>query len=217
MKLIFATLILVNLGIAAWGLFLRDSSAGALQAESQSGQMQSNSSSGDAKKANSAHELCELVGPFPADDGAKSFVERLAAIDIKGEIKNLDLPAGKSYWVYLQPLDTEDAAFRKLAELQSQGVESYIVRRGDLKNAISLGMYSYKDTANSRVAEMKKKGLDPVMQEIERTQHETWVMLRHDQVEKMSDLTWKKVLEGFDSQERRQNFCIDVASADNIH
>lgn len=162
-------------------------------------------------------DLCHLVGAFKSHEIAQSFVERLTAIDIKAEVRDLRLPAGPGYWVYLQPLPNRKAALRQLAELQAQQIDSYVIPKGDLENGISLGLFSQKDLANSRFHEMQKRGLEPKLDTIERTYREIWVMLEHGEDAKMSDITWERVMEGFNQLERRQNFCLDVASEDNIH
>jgi len=47
--------------------------------------------------------LCELVGPFSDNDDAAVFAERLRAIDIVSSVEPIELNAGSSYWVHLQP------------------------------------------------------------------------------------------------------------------
>jgi len=162
-------------------------------------------------------DLCQLVGAFKSHEIAQSFVERLTAIDIKAQVRDLRLPAGPGYWVYLEPLPNRKAALRQLAELQSQKIDSYVIPKGELENGISLGLFSQQDLAKSRLQEMQKRGLEPRLDTIERTYREIWVMLEHTEDAKMSDLTWDRVMEGFNQLERRQNFCLDVASEDNIH
>ncbi len=157
-------------------------------------------------------ELCEMVGAFKSRENAASFVERLTAIDIKAEVKDLELPAGPGYWVYLEPLPNRKVALRQLAELQAQKIDSYVIPKGERTNGISLGLFSQENLAKTRLKEMKSKGLDAKLETMERTYREIWVMLHHKEESKMSELTWARVLEGLNQLERRQNFCLDVAS-----
>lgn len=156
--------------------------------------------------------LCELVGPFEDGEQAADFVERLDAIEVAAEIKELELPAGPGYWVYLLPEPSRKEALRRLAELQAKRVDSYVIPKGDLENGISLGMFSKKLLADARVQSMRAIGLDPKVEEIERTYREIWAMLQPQEAGKMSELTWQRVTEGMNSLERRQNYCLDVAS-----
>lgn len=161
-------------------------------------------------------DLCELVGAFKSRELATNFVERLSAIDVKSEIRDLRLPAGPGYWVYLEPTENRRSALRHLAELQARKVDSYVIPKGELENGISLGLFSQENLANLRMKEMQAIGLSPKMDTIERTYREIWVMLRHKEDAKMSSLSWSRAMEGFNKLERRQNFCLDVASEDNF-
>lgn len=161
--------------------------------------------------------LCEMVGPFKDRQQALDFTERLVAMDVDAEVKEVELPAGSRYQIYLPPEDSHRAALRKLAELQAKKVDSYIIPKGELGNGISLGMFSKKNLAEQRMRDMRGIGLAPEMNVIERTYWELWAMLAPGEDGKMSKLTWSRVMEGINNLERRQNFCLDVASKDNFH
>lgn len=156
-------------------------------------------------------KLCEIVGPFEGEKQAKDMVERLRAWDVKSEVRSLQLPAGPGYWVYLEPEANRKAALRKLAELQSRGVDSYVIPKGELEHGISLGMFSKKALADARMVEAESMGLTPRMQTIERTYREVWVMLNHQEDEKMSEISWSRVLDEKKVLQRRENFCLGVA------
>lgn len=242
MRQIFLSLVGVNLLILMWGLFL---TGGASDSASASGVRSSNLGSGEGSelrdslgqdrvvselnaggelpdfgkvKPNQAalQPLCEIVGPFPNSLEASNFMERLSAIDITSTEHQLELSVGSNYWVYLAPATTRKEARRVLKDLQSRGVDSYVVPKGEYANAISLGMFTKKDLANGVVRKLVDKGFDPNLKVIDRTQIEIWVMVSPADAEKMSDLTWERVMKEIKSQERRENFCLDVASEQNI-
>lgn len=156
--------------------------------------------------------LCELVGPFADMDKAGEFLERLDGIEIRGGIKEIELPTGAGYWVYLKPLKNRKEALRRLSELQAKGVDSYVIPKGELENGISLGMFSQKTLADARLKEMTRVGLDPLLKEIERSYREIWVMLEQGEGAKMNKYTWENLLQGKNMLERRQNYCLGVAS-----
>ncbi|MFL0804761.1 MAG: SPOR domain-containing protein [Agarilytica sp.] len=156
--------------------------------------------------------LCELVGPFESGDIASDFAERLKAIEVGASVRDIELPAGAGYWVYLEPKPTRREALRVLSELQSKRIDSYVIPKGELENGISLGMFSKKQLSDARVKEMVSIGLEPLVQEIERSYREIWVMLDAGADSKMSSLSWERAMEGIKGLERRQNYCLDVAS-----
>ncbi len=114
-------------------------------------------------------QLCEMVGPFENVSAAKDFVGRLRAIEVQSAVEELELPSGIGFWVYLEPEINRESALRRLGELQSRGVDSYVIPKGDLENGISLGMFSKKELADGRISEMKRLGLSPNVKEIERS------------------------------------------------
>lgn len=169
-------------------------------------------SSSAAQTAGDEGARCEMVGAFRNKNEAANFIERLIAVGAVARQKEMVLPAGPGYWVYLKPERSREGAFQKLKELQSRGIDSYVIPKGELVNGISLGMFSQKDLSEMRLREMKDYGLQPMLEVVERTYREFWVMLDQGEESKMSEITWTRVLDGFDSVERRQNFCLDVAS-----
>lgn len=173
--------------------------------------------SGPEMSKEPAKPICEIVGAFQGREQANNFVERLRAYDVQSELKELDLPVGEGYWVYLEPTLTRKEAYRRLSEIQARGVDSYVIPKGELENGISLGVYSQESLARDRFKKMKALGLEPKFKTIERTQREFWVMLKHGEGLKMSNLSWERVIGEEKSLQRRQNFCLDVASQDNFH
>ncbi len=177
-------------------------------------------SGGDEQSAEEVHDphagggklLCELVGPFESSGVASDFVERLKAIEVGASVRDIELPAGAGYWVYLEPKPTRREALRVLSELQSKRIDSYVIPKGELENGISLGMFSKKTLSDARVKEMVSIGLEPLVEEIERSYREIWVMLNAGADAKMSSLSWQRAMEGIKGLERRQNYCLDVAS-----
>lgn len=160
--------------------------------------------------------LCEIVGPFSGREASETFTERLASIEVASAVKEIRLPAGKGYRLYLEPAANRRVALRKLADLQARNVDSFVIPKGELENGISLGMFSQENLATARFEELKGMGLTPILETFDRTYREIWVMLEHGEEQQMSDISWVRVMKGFNKLERRQNFCLDVASGDNF-
>lgn len=161
--------------------------------------------------------LCKMVGPFEAQGSAEGFVARLAALDVMAEVHRVQLSAGESHWVYLPPERDRGAARRKLAELQGRGLDSYIIPKGELENGISLGVFSRTELALARQADLALLGLSAKIQSVERTYQEVWVMLKQGEEQKIAEKTWKELLHESFSLQEQQNYCLDVASRENIH
>ena len=91
------------------------------------------------------------------------------------------------FWVYLEPTsDTE--AMDSINDLKRRGVTDYmLIRRGGLKNAISLGLFRSQDSVNRRLAEMTRQGYKPVVVPQFDTVENYWV--RATLAEEFADLS----------------------------
>jgi len=80
-------------------------------------------------------------------------------LNMQMEIKIPDGPA--HYWVYLPPRNTPAETQKKAAEYKRLGVEDFfpVTDGGKWQNAISLGIYSTKEAAERRLAELRDKGV----------------------------------------------------------
>jgi len=66
-----------------------------------------------------------------------------------------------SYWVFIPPLRSRQSANQKAAELKKLGVEDFFIVLEDAKFrfAISLGVFKTEEAAQSRLAEVRTKGV----------------------------------------------------------
>ncbi len=156
--------------------------------------------------------LCTLVGPFEKILRAEYFVERLEALDVESAVQEVEIPGDIGYWVYLPSLDSRKEAFNKLRELQSKGIDSYVIPRGDLENGISFGMFSQENLADQRLADMREQGYQAELREVERSYKEIWVILQPGQGRLLDPESWQSVLASESNLQRRQNYCPAVAS-----
>lgn len=225
MRWIFISLLLVNVGFFMWW-WLPESEPGGVQvkaglevapvgdlkmlAEMDVQPVERLALSVDKSVAGEA--LCTLVGPFSELVVAENMVENLQALEISLSLQNVEVPEGSSYWVYLPPEESRKTALRKLRELQAKGIDSYVIPKGDLANGISFGMFSRKVLADRRLEDMKSQGYGAKLHEVKRSHSEVWVMLDAGESEKVSEEFWQTLAEREESLERRENFCLGVAS-----
>lgn len=235
MRLIFFFLAFVNLVIFGWGYFfvergspvadVVDRRADPVISSDKVKELNVRSSSREPNSlpvveddgVSEAPLLCHIVGPFSDSEESDNFIERLASMNIRSQKHELELSVGMSHWLYLPPELSRKDALKKLAELQEQGIDSYVIPKGELANGISLGMFTKKKLADSQLKQIISKGWSPQVKEIDRTQLEVWVMVNHQDGQRLSDISWKRVMDGFISKEIRKNFCLGVASSENIH
>ena len=110
-----------------------------------------------------ASDVCINVGPFPTGGELSKFQTWLGARAATMQTRTETIRKRQLFWIYLEPR-SESMARESLADLQSKGVRDYLlIRRGGLKNAISLGLFSSQAAVNRRLAEMNRKGYKPVV------------------------------------------------------
>ncbi len=103
---------------------------------------------------------CGTLGPFKSRIQAKRIRRKLGALKKIG-IEQKPTLVDKSYWVLIPPLPTRKEARAVVEKLKAAGVKDlWLVPKGEMRNAISLGLYSRKDAAYSHAENLRKKGFE---------------------------------------------------------
>lgn len=232
MRWIVTSLIVINIVAFVWQLLTREEAPSTAQvaavnnsqapklqllseldaAERQALQAQPANQRQASNRAAEAEPLCTLIGPFPALLRAEYFIERLAALDVKGVVQEMEIPGEVGYWVFLPSQDTRKQAFATLRELQAKGIDSYVIPKGELENGISFGMFSQAELAEQRLKDMRNQGYPAELKEITRTYRETWVVIQPGVAKQLDEPSWQRLLSSEEALDRRQNFCPTVAS-----
>ena len=157
-------------------------------------------------------EFCTMIGPYGQLLQAEYAVERLVALGAVAHITPVEIKEGESYWVHLKPEMSEKEALRRLYELQKKNIESHIIAKGELNNGISFGRFADYAEAEARSAEIKNHGYDAEIKMLPKMIQETWVVVEAGFAEKIDETVWSDLLAKESGLEKRQNFCLGVAS-----
>jgi hypothetical protein len=107
---------------------------------------------------------CIRLGPLSRADDLASLDAWLRGRGVSFWRLERGLGERRLLWVYLEPTASESEARERLAGLAAAGLEDYmLIRRGGMKNAISLGLFSSQESVNRRLAELGDKGYQPVV------------------------------------------------------
>lgn len=121
-------------------------------------------------------ETCASIGPFPDLFAGWQMVDHLAALNITGEVKAVDQTTGRhDYRVLLPPLPSLQEAFRKLRELKSRKIDSYVITEGAHALGISLGVFSTEERAERTRARLERDGYQVEVVEMQRFHREYWI------------------------------------------
>lgn len=121
-------------------------------------------------------KLCTKIGAFPDVMAAQDASERLNALGTPVVLQAVDQPAGDNdYRVVLPPANSLQEAFRRLRELKSRNIDSYVITQGDDALGISLGVFSTREAAAKHQSDLKSNGYQVGIKEIARVHREFWL------------------------------------------
>jgi len=155
---------------------------------------------------------CLLMGPTKEKVLADEMYAALNAEGILAELVIQKIDKAPGYWVYYDRFEGEGERDKQLAEFKLRGIDSFIIRKGDLAGAISLGVFENIDSTRRLKKKMAKLGYEVQFDDIEKSELEYWILLP------LSSMTENriKVEQIFAPikklQEMREIFCKSVAS-----
>ena len=106
-------------------------------------------------------DACFSFGPFAERDRAVRLLDWLDERDTRTGLRREAGNGEQLLWVYLAPGASAEATLR---ELQDSGIRDVrLIEKGNLQNAISLGLFSSQASVNQRLRELQDKGYQPVV------------------------------------------------------
>lgn len=187
MRWVFYSLLILNLVYLVWNLvdlgtssvepvqsYQPESSAPrelTLLAEARADEPASDGSSAPAER----QRLCPVVGPFETRADGEQGLEALAEAGYQGRVRGIQVEKDRLHWVYIPPLDNREEALQTLRELQSRGVDSFVVSEDEDRNAISLGYFKSEDSARGLRSKMNTAGYPAEIRETAEEVSEYWV------------------------------------------
>lgn len=155
-------------------------------------------------------ELCTIVGPFEEEFQGEDVAQRLQALQLDAQLREIEMEGQMRYWVYLDPLGSRREAFRKLRELQAAGVDSYVIPKGSLTNGISFGIFSESERAESLAEELRGRGFPAQTREEPQTYLERWIVLPPGEADSLAEDFWSQLQLEYPDLDRRQNLCREL-------
>ena len=118
----------------------------------------------DLEWKTSNESLCVSYGPFSYIKEAENIKIWLDERNIFTKQRKYSTSEEKLFWVYISPNQSKEDALEKIESLKKKNITDYrFVNEGDMKNAISLGVFSSKSSANRRLKELTSKGFEVSM------------------------------------------------------
>jgi hypothetical protein len=122
---------------------------------------------------------CFSYGPLPEERQAIWLSDWFRSRQAQVRSRTAEDPGRRLFWVYLAPQESFQSAMALVEDLRKRGVRDYrLISKGDLSNAVSLGLFSSQEAVNARLNELKEKGFRPVVVPYSNLQHFYWVDVR---------------------------------------
>ncbi|WP_187298717.1 SPOR domain-containing protein [Marinobacter sp. F3R11] len=113
---------------------------------------------------------CATVGWFDSFTAAQSLAEEVvAAQSYDYQVREIERQLAPLHWVIIPP-QPASVALEQLKRLQKRGIDSYLIARGENRNAISLGLFESREAAVSVLEEKKRQNLNAVLVNFPRNQ-----------------------------------------------
>lgn len=120
--------------------------------------------------------ICLSFGPLAEEVSIKDLRVWLAKFGGVAELRERERRELSRYWVFFPPFPSRAEAVKRVEDMRNKGVEDiFIIPRGDMGNAISLGVYSRKTSLDRRLGEMRRKGYEPTVSPRFKTERASWL------------------------------------------
>jgi hypothetical protein len=108
--------------------------------------------------------VCVLAGPFFSEGDAASAQRWFEGRYLQTRRHVEEKTDSKLFWVYIEPQSSHQEAREKVEDLKRKGLHDFfIIQGGEMRNAISLGVYRNQDSVNRRLAQLKGEGYQPLV------------------------------------------------------
>ena len=113
---------------------------------------------------------CVRIGWIDTEQRAQELTRSQPLAEEAGfAIEEVERQLPPLHWVLIPPQPRE-VALREFQDIQRQGIDSYLVTKGENTNAISLGLFEHREAAISVLEEKKRQNLNAVLAKFPRNQ-----------------------------------------------
>lgn len=219
MRYIAVFLVLINIGYFAWSQLGPEQSA-----QSVPGASQPLLNSGltlvseyQQQLANEVRTSCFSVASFDTLDDAASFVVGIDENRFDASLVPSGAPLDSQYQVYLPPFSSRGVATITLDSLSdslsaaAMEIETYLITRGSLENAIALGVFTEFENALNVQESVATLGYSAEIKEVPRSSDEIQVHLIALESDVLENPEWLELTVGGTDLIITENLCETIA------
>lgn len=166
-----------------------------------------------------ARRQCSLVSGFESPDDAESFMAQARARGLQALLATSRATSRPQYQVFLPPTASMEIARLTLTDLaqrvEEAGIEAetYLITRGELQNAVALGVFDSATEAVLLRDQVSGLGYSPQIQQFDAFVSSVQVWLRPPESERVNELEWLDLTGERPNLSRIENLCQTIAQA----
>ena len=105
---------------------------------------------------------CYSIGPLDNSEQVDRVGAWLVSLGGRSVLRVSERREISRFWVYFPPFPNRAEAIERVEQMVEANIEDiYVIPRGDMANAISLGLYSHESSLQRRLTELRSNGYDP--------------------------------------------------------
>ena len=216
MRYLLLSLLLLNLLYALWQLQGQPAPviplADSMRSDTSVGSSSASSRDSFAEPRGSA-ALCVTLGRFAAVTDAGLLRQRLLVLDIDSRVLERDTVVGAEYWLVLPVVGGERHAVIQLSALQEQGIDSFLITRGELAGNLSLGVFVQEDNARARQEQLSGLGQDVRLHALSKRAPEFVVEVASQARRLVDQALLSRLRQDFPGLQHRYEACSGVANS----
>jgi len=139
---------------------------------------------------------CYVAGDFNGLDDANNFTQKIENAGYRAQLKLTGEPLDSRFRVYLAPASSREIATITLDGLSERltsenlQIETYLITRGVLENAIALGVFAQRASAENVRDQIQEMGYAPEIEEIPRSSGPLQVTFSKNDFSELETAEW---------------------------
>lgn len=131
-----------------------------------------------ATDAGTRADRCVAIGPFIAPADADAALATLDEAGIESQVVLRDGEIWDGFWVYIEQIESMQAARQMLATLSENGVgDAYVIPNSDSGILISLGVFSEISRAGKQAERVGRLGYEATIADRRKTAQTRWLQI----------------------------------------
>ncbi len=126
--------------------------------------------------------LCYVLGPFTSSTKVQQVISRTANLSARVEKRWSSSQQRTGYWVHIPPATSSKKSRDTAQKLNAAGfADAQPITSGEMKNAVSLGIFSTRESARKRLTRVRKHNRDATINEVRIRKRQYWLALRNSE------------------------------------